>query len=187
MAEDSSWEYALDLEREAKANTGPAVLGEGNFKYEVSGKNWGNLPEDWYYKEATSVAVNSKGQVYIFNRGTRPMLVLGREGNVESWWGDGVFGNPHGVTIGPDDTVFCVDNGDSTVRKFTADGKLLMTLGTPNRPSSKMSGEPFCLPTHVAIDTRGHLWPGPSTHMASDTRGHVYRYPHTWPSTHVAT
>ncbi len=154
MAEDSSWEYALDLEREAKANTGPAVLGEGDFKYEVSGKNWGNLPADWYYKEATSVAVNSKGQVYIFNRGTHPMLVLDREGNVESWWGDSVFGNPHGVTIGPDDTVFCVDNGDSTVRKFTADGTLLMTLGTPNRPSSKMSGEPFCLPTHVAIDKR---------------------------------
>ena len=100
------------------------------------------------------MAVNSKGQVYVFNRGTHPMLVLDREGNVESWWGDGVFGNLHGVTIGPDDSVFCVDNGDSTMRKFTADGKLLMTLGTPNQPAGKMSGEPFCVPTHVAIDKR---------------------------------
>jgi len=155
MAEtNDNWEYALDMDREAAEITGPVVLGEGEYTYEVSGKNWGNLPEDWYYKEATAVAVNSKGQVYVFNRGTHPMLVLDREGNVESWWGDGVFGNPHGVTIGPDDSVFCVDNGDSTMRKFTADGKLLMTLGTPNQPAGKMSGEPFCVPTHVAIDKR---------------------------------
>ena len=100
MAEDSSWEFALDLDREVTANTDPAVLGEGDFKYEVSGKNWGNLPEDWYYKEATAVAVNSKGQVYIFNRGTHPMLVLDREGNVESWC-FGAFG-----TICADRAVF---------------------------------------------------------------------------------
>jgi hypothetical protein len=154
MAEKNSWEYALNLNREAVVDTEPAVLGEGEYRYEVSGKNWGNLPEDWFYKEATAVAINSKGQVYVFNRGTHPMLVLDRDGNVESWWGDGVFGNPHGVTIGPDDSVFCVDNGDSTVRKFTPDGKLLMTLGTPNQPSGKMSGEPFCVPAHVAIDKR---------------------------------
>ncbi|MDA0335333.1 MAG: peptidyl-alpha-hydroxyglycine alpha-amidating lyase family protein [bacterium] len=154
MAEKDSWEFGLNLNRDAVVDTGPAILGEGEYRYEVSGKNWGNLPEDWYYKEATAVAVNSKGQVYVFNRGTHPMLVLDRDGNVESWWGDGVFGNPHGVTIGPDDSVFCVDNGDSTVRKFTPDGKLLMTLGTPNQPSGKMSGEPFCKPAHVAIDKR---------------------------------
>jgi len=151
---EKNWEYGLDLDRQAAANTGPVVLGEGEYKYEVSGGNWGNLPEDWYYKEATSVAVNSKGQVYIFNRGTHPILVLDREGNVESYWGDGVFANPHGITIGPDDEVFCVDNGDSTVRKFTADGKLLMTLGEPHKPTPKMSGEPFCVPAHVAIDKR---------------------------------
>ena len=58
-------------------------------------------------------------------------------------WGEGVFANPHGVTIAPDGTVFCVDNGDSTVRQFTPDGKLLMTLGTPHKPSPKMSGDPF--------------------------------------------
>ena len=63
-----------------------------------------------------------------------------------------MFSNPHGVTIAPDDTVFCVDNGDSTVRKFTPDGRLLMTLGTPNSPSPRMSGQPFSVPAHVAID-----------------------------------
>ena len=47
-----------------------------------------------------------------------------------------------------------MDNGDSTVRQFTLDGKLLMTLGTPHQPSPRMSGEPFCVPAHVAFDKR---------------------------------
>ena len=82
------------------------------------------------------------------------MTVFDREGNIVRTWGEGVFKNPHGVTIAPDDTVFCVDNGDSTVRKFTPEGKLLMTLGTPNEPSPKMSGKPFSVPAHVAVDRR---------------------------------
>ena len=150
---NEDWEFGLTLDREATAvATGPVVLGEGDFRYEVSGENWGNLPEGWVYKEATAVATNSRDQVYVFNRGTHPMIVFDRDGNVDSYWGDGVFANPHGVTIGPDDEVYCVDNGDSTVRKFTPDGKLLMTLGTPHQPSPKMSGEPFSVPAHVAID-----------------------------------
>ena len=155
MAKKSdNWEHGVSVDREAAADAGPVVLGEGEHKYEVSGKNWGNLPEGCVYEEATSVAVNSKGQVYVFNRGTHPMLVMDRDGNVESYWGDGVFNVPHGVTIGPDDEVFCVDVGDSTVSKFTADGKLLMTLGDPGKPAPKMSGDPFSRPTHVAVDKR---------------------------------
>ena len=70
---NGDWEFALDVDRQAAAITGPVVLGEGDFKYELSGTNWGTLPDGWYYKEATSVAVNSKDQIYVFNRGTHPM------------------------------------------------------------------------------------------------------------------
>ena len=149
-------EYRLNLNRDAEetASSGPVVIGEGTYRYQVSGDNWGSLPEGWVYKEATSVAINSKGHVYVFNRGPHPMLVFDAEGQLISHWGNGVFTNPHGITIGPDDESFCGDNGDSTVRKFAADGELLMTLGPPHEPSPKMSGEPFCLPTHVAIDHR---------------------------------
>ena len=132
----------------------PATLGEGAFRYTVTGENWGHLHRGWVYKEATAVAVDSKDQVYVFNRGTCPMIVFDTEGNVVRTWGTGIFKNPHGVTVAPDDTLFCVDNGDSTIRKFTPDGRLLMTLGTPNAPSPPMSGIPFCIPTHVAVDKR---------------------------------
>jgi DNA-binding beta-propeller fold protein YncE len=58
------------------------------------------------------------------------------------------------VTIGPDDSVYCVDNGDHTVRKYTPEGKLLFTLGAEGRPSPAMSGDPLSGPTHLAVDWR---------------------------------
>ncbi len=153
---EQHWEYGVKTagHLEKDEASGPALLGEGGFRYSVSGENWGNLPDGWTYKEATAVDVDSRDQVYVFNRGTCPMIVFDSAGNVLRTWGEGVFSNPHGVTIAPDDTVFCVDNGDSTVRQFTPEGKLLMTLGTANNPSPKMSGEPFALPAHVAFDKR---------------------------------
>ena len=131
-----------------------ALLGSAGFTYEVSGENWGTLPDGWVYKEATAVAVDDKDEVYVFNRGGHPMIVFDRDGNFLRSWGEGIFTSPHGVTMGPDDTLFCVDNGDHTVRKFTLDGKLLMTLGTKDRPTEPMSGDPFCRPCHVAVDPR---------------------------------
>ena len=83
------------------------------------------------------------------------MIVLDAEGNVlRSWGEDGVFTSPHAVTIAPDDTVWCVDNLDHSIRQFTPEGKLLMTLNEPNTHSPAMSGDPFCRPTRVAIDPR---------------------------------
>ena len=130
------------------------VLGSGRFTYEVSGDDWGNLPNGWTYKEGTAVAVDSKDNVYVFNRGTHHMIVFDQEGEVIRTWEDGVFTNPHGITIGPDDSVFCVDSGDHTVRKFTPEGELLMTLGEAGKPSPPMSGRPFNTPAHMAIDLR---------------------------------
>ena len=136
-----------------------AIIGEGSFTYEASGDNWGDLPEGWVYKEAGGVAVDSRDQVYVFNRGTCPMIVFNRDGSVARTWGEGVFKTPHGVSVGPDDEIYCVDSGDSTVRKFTPEGKLLMTLGTADSPAPKMSGKPFNRPTHLAVDKRtGELY-----------------------------
>jgi hypothetical protein len=129
-------------------------LGSGDFTYDVSGENFGNLLDGWSYKEATAVAVDSKDNIYVFNRGNHPVIVLDTDGNVQRSWGEGIFDNAHGVSVGPDDSIFCIDAGDHTVRKFTPEGKLLMTLGEQGIPSGANSGNPFNRPTHVAVDPR---------------------------------
>jgi sugar lactone lactonase YvrE len=69
-----------------------------------------------------------------------------------SAWGEGQFQRPHGVTIGPDHLLYCTDDNAHAVYKFTTDGQLLMTLGTPGRAAPFQSGDPFNKPTKVAFD-----------------------------------
>ena len=81
---EENWEYGLRTEghEATSAVEGPVVLGEGDFRYEVSGSNWGNLPENWVFKEATAVDVDSRDNIYVFNRGTCPMIIFDTEGNI---------------------------------------------------------------------------------------------------------
>ena len=126
------------------------ALGTAKYTYEVA-ESWGKLPPGWSYKECAAVGVDSNDNVYVFNRGTHPMIVFNSEGDIIETWGDGLFKSPHGVTIGPDGSVYCVDNGNHTVRKFTKGGELLMELQA-GHPAPAMSGDPFNRPAHLAID-----------------------------------
>ena len=130
------------------------TLGAGEYRYRVSGKDWGNLPAGWGYgSEVTAVAVDARDNLYVFSRGERQVVVLDPNGDVLRTWGEErMFDNPHGALIGPDGSVYVVDKGEHVVQKFTPEGELLMTIGSRGRPSPPMSGEPFSFPTHVALD-----------------------------------
>jgi len=128
-------------------------LGSGEFTYEVI-VDWAKLPEGWSFLEVADVAVDSQDRVYVFNRGEHPVIVFDRDGNFLASWGEGLFKRPHGLTIGPDDTLYCVDDIGNTVGKFTLDGRMLMTLGTPGKSAPFQSGLPFNLPTKVALDPK---------------------------------
>jgi hypothetical protein len=56
-----------------------------------------------------------------------------------------------GRTMPPDDTIFCTDDGDHSVRRGTPEGKILLTLGTPGTPKPHTGGEPFCQSTHTTL------------------------------------
>jgi sugar lactone lactonase YvrE len=111
--------------------------------------------------------------VYVFNRGTHPVVVFDRSGKLLETWGDGAFKNPHGFYGASDDTFYCVDTNDHTVRKFTDDGELLLTLGTPGVPSetgssgytgyansldSLTGGPPFNRPSIATVSSDGDIW-----------------------------
>ena len=100
------------------------TMGQGQFRYEVAG-DWGKLPDGWELNDVAAVAVDKKDQVYVFNRGAHPMIVFDREGNFLRSWGEGLFKRAHGVHIGPDEHLYCTDDGDHTVRKCTLEGKVV--------------------------------------------------------------
>src|SRR5438552_16200766 len=74
-----------------------------------------------------------------------------------------------GPGAAPDGPIWCVDDGDHTVRKLTPDGALLLTLGTSGRPSDTgydgqhvasiaRGGPPFNRPTNLAVAPNGDLY-----------------------------
>ncbi|MBV8736780.1 MAG: hypothetical protein JO007_05890 [Alphaproteobacteria bacterium] len=132
-------------------------LGSGRYTFVVR-DTWAKLPEEIVLGDVAAVGVDRNDRVYAFNRGEHPIAVFDAEGNLLRSWGEGVFTRPHGVHMGPDDTIWLTDDGDHTVRHCTFDGKVLMTLGIPGEPKPYMSGEPFHRCTHTALSPRGDLY-----------------------------
>lgn len=144
------------------------IVGTGRFRYKVD-EGWGQLPEGWNFFDTPGVAVDSKNRVYVFGRGDRPVVVFDRNGNFLSSWGERVFNFPHMIRIDADDSVYCVDMEDHTVRKFTNAGRLLMILGNKDQPSDtgcsvldyrevKRGGPPFNRPTDLAFAPSGEIY-----------------------------
>ena len=159
---------ARTTDSRAMAATGAAAARCRDFGYEAD-EHWAKLPEGWSWPEATAVATDSRGRVFIFNRSEHPVIVFDRDGAFLNSWGEGLFTRPHGITIGPDDAVYCTDDLGHTIRKFTPDGTLLMTLGTPCQPSDtgatsidyrtiRHAGPPFHFPTNVALSSAGEMY-----------------------------
>jgi DNA-binding beta-propeller fold protein YncE len=131
--------------------------------------HWARLPPGIIWTEVAAIATDSRDRVFVFNRGEHPVLVFDPDGNLLASWGEGLFVRPHGLTIGPDDSVYCTDDLGHVVHKFTPDGKLVMTLGIKGNPSDtgatsvdfrtiQRAGPPFHYPTNVALSPAGDLY-----------------------------
>jgi hypothetical protein len=145
-----------------------ALVGSGAFHFEANA-DWARLPTGYSWPEVAGVACGSTDDVFVFNRGEHPVIVFDSSGKFIRSWGEGLFRRPHGISIGPDDAVYCTDDLDHTVRKFTPDGRLLLTLGTSGQPSTtgatsmdfrtvQHSGPPFHFPTNLALAENGDLF-----------------------------
>jgi DNA-binding beta-propeller fold protein YncE len=139
-------------------------------------KDWEQLPKGYTHGDVPDVAVDSRDRVYLITRHDSRVIVYERDGAFVKSWGEGVLTpRAHGITIDSNDFVYCVDDADQTVRKFTPDGKLLMTIGTSGVASDtgydgskgslydKLSsithgGQPFNRPTVLAIAPNGELY-----------------------------
>src|SRR6478735_9227527 len=146
------------------------IFGTGDFRYEpVPG--WGRMPEGWSLKEVAAVAVDSQDRVYAFSRGEHPICVFDRDGKFLTSWGEGLFSRAHGLHMGPDDSLWCTDDGDHTVRspegdiyvsdgygnaavhKYSPEGKHLFSWGRPGIEPGE-----FNLPHNIVCDDAGLVY-----------------------------
>src|SRR5687768_14792165 len=97
--------------------------------------DWEKLPSGQAHPDVADVAIDSRDRVYLLARHPSRVMVYESDGTFSRAFAEGVIGRPHGISIGPDDTVYLVDQGDCVVRKFDTEGVPLGVIGTPGQPS----------------------------------------------------
>ncbi|PYS56255.1 MAG: 6-bladed beta-propeller [Acidobacteria bacterium] len=144
--------------------------------------NFFKLPPDLHFGEASGVAVNSKGHVFVFNRGntTGPayaatasqILEFGPDGKYIREIGHNLYAwsYAHTVRVDRDDNLWAVDKGSDMVVKFNPEGRVVMVFGRKkeasdeagpwtrvNPPRPPVDGQ-FRQPTDVTWDTQGNIF-----------------------------
>ena len=113
---------------------------------------WAKLPMGVTFRgDGTSVAVDSKDNVYVFNRGNFPIVVFDPDGNMIRRFGDGEFMRAHGIFIDAEDNLYLVDDTGHFVQKRTNSGEIVYTIGEPGKPAEWQGGKPFNRPTDVVV------------------------------------
>ena len=133
----------------------------GRDRYEVV-EGFFQRPKGWTFVEAADVAVDPDDNVYVFTRGNHPVMVFDKDGHFLDAWGEldgeNYFTFPHGLSVGLDGYVYTADSRDHSVRKFTKDGRHVLTLGSPHQNAPAFSGKPFNRPTHATAAPNGDIY-----------------------------
>jgi DNA-binding beta-propeller fold protein YncE len=113
------------------------------------------LPEGWSLGACSAVAVNSRSEIFVYHRGSHPILVFDAQGKYLRSWGDDLIGSAHGLRIDGNDDVWVTDIGNHRVFKFDAQGKLLLALGTGKPGDAR---DEFNKPTDLAFGPKGEIY-----------------------------
>lgn len=106
--------------------------------------------------EASGVAVNSRGHVYLFQR-VEPMLVeYDARGRYLRALAPGLFKHPHGLRVDRDENLWVTDDFDHLVLKLNPAGEVLLVLG--RRGAGAEADWLFNAPTDVAFGRDGSVY-----------------------------
>jgi DNA-binding beta-propeller fold protein YncE len=141
------------------------------------------LPPDMNFGEATGVAVNSKGHVFVFSRGNTngpayaaaaaQLLEFGADGKFIREIGKNLYAwsFAHVVRIDKDDNIWAIDKGSDMIIRFNPEGRVTMVFGRKQEASDKETGPlehpvppkaaedgRFRQPTDVAFSPQGDIY-----------------------------
>jgi DNA-binding beta-propeller fold protein YncE len=118
--------------------------------------DWPRLPAGWNFGETSGVALDSKGHVYVFNRGPHPLVEFAADGAFVRSLGEGMFVRTHGVRVDRYDNIWAVDVDGHFVVKMNPQGRVVMVLGRKGQAAENPSS--FNRPTDVAFDAQDNIY-----------------------------
>ncbi len=114
------------------------------------------LASNSYFSEVSGVALNSRGHVFVFQRGTHPLVEFDENGEFVRTMGESLFNRPHGLRVDASDNLWVTDNGAHFVLKLNPEGRILMVLGQKDYPGNDHSH--FDGPDDVAFGKSGEIY-----------------------------
>ena len=118
-------------------------------------------PVDGNIIQPTGVAVNSKGHVFVFNKGHHQLMEFDAKGQFVRALGKGMFKDPHGLRIDAQDNIWTTDLESHLVIKMNPEGRVLMVLGKngPGGLYDDVRGKIlFFNPADVAFGRNGEIY-----------------------------
>lgn len=108
-------------------------------------ENWAQLPDGFTWGQVIAVEVDPEGNLITFQRcssdtcvgqSAPPLLKFSPSGEHLMSWGEGLIVWPHGLDIDSEGNIWVTDGRHEgamgeVIHKFSSDGELLMTIGTP--------------------------------------------------------
>jgi len=91
--------------------------------------NFFKLPDNWHFGEASGVALNSKGHIFVFQRAEPMLSEFDANGKFLREIGSGLFNHPHGLRIDREDNIWTTDDHDHVILKLSPEGRVLLVLG----------------------------------------------------------
>jgi DNA-binding beta-propeller fold protein YncE len=123
--------------------------------------NWPDLPKGFNFGECSGVDVDKDGNVWVFNRGHWPMMEFDRKGKLLQSWTEETLSvtSAHGVRVGPDGNLWCIDVDGHQVFKVSPQGRILMVLGNRQGvPGNNDAMDAFNRPTNIAFRANGNFY-----------------------------
>ena len=114
------------------------------------------VPPRWVPGEASGVAADSKGHLWVFQRASPMLSEFDGQGRYLRSLPDALFQHPHGLRIDADDNLWTTDDGNHLVLKLSPAGKVLLVLG--RRGQGAEATWLFNKPTDVAFASNGDVY-----------------------------
>ena len=119
------------------------------------------LPEGTKMGAPASVAFDSKGHLFVLNRGPQALMEFDSDGKFVRAFGEGLFTRTHGLRIDPAGNFWVADVGSHIVVELNPQGQILLTLGTKGQAgewNEATQSRHFNEPNDLAFGRNGDIF-----------------------------
>jgi DNA-binding beta-propeller fold protein YncE len=122
-------------------------------------ESWAQFPPGVRWSRPTGVDIDSHGTIYVLQQRTAmPILAFDGHGQFLRSWGEGMFTVPHLLRADAHGHIWATDRRSHQIFKFSAEGKLLMTLGRKDVRGDNDARDAFNGPADVVIAQDGSIF-----------------------------